>query len=128
MLKRNLPLLTLFLLSACTQVSDQSPLHTASATLPEYRQADFQSYLSDTRAWLEQQRVFVSADKQAELDANMPYELQPADGLPAQKAILLVHGLGDSPSSSAISPRRSANRDFWYVRSYCRATAAGQQT
>ncbi|WP_271273718.1 alpha/beta hydrolase [Aliamphritea hakodatensis] len=97
MLKRIFPLLTLLLLSACTQVSEQSPLHTASATLPEYRQTDFQTYIQDTRTWLEQQRVFVSADKQAELDANTPYELPPANGLPPRKGILLVHGLGDSP-------------------------------
>ncbi len=97
MLNRILPLLSLLLLTACSQVSDQSPLHTTSASLPDYQQADFQTYLSDTRTWLEQQRVFVSADKQAELDANMPYELPPADGLPPRKAVLLVHGLGDSP-------------------------------
>lgn len=97
MLKSITLLTTLLLLISCSQVSNQNPLHTASAALPEYRQSDFQSYLSDTRTWLEQQRVFVSADKQAELNANMPYELPPADGQPPQKAVLLVHGLGDSP-------------------------------
>ncbi|WP_261844437.1 alpha/beta hydrolase [Aliamphritea ceti] len=97
MLKSITLLTTLLLLISCSQVSNQNPLHTASAALPEHRQSDFQSYLSDTRTWLEQQRVFVSADKQAELNANMPYELPPADGQPPQKAVLLVHGLGDSP-------------------------------
>ncbi|WP_420065254.1 alpha/beta hydrolase [Pectobacterium colocasium] len=60
-------------------------------------QASFERYQQDTTRWVEQHRAFQSTDKQLELRWNTPNETRPA-GQP-HKAILLVHGLGDSPGS-----------------------------
>ncbi|MEQ9916048.1 alpha/beta fold hydrolase [Pectobacterium aroidearum] len=60
-------------------------------------QASFERYQQDTTRWVEQHRAFQTTDKQLELRWNTPSETRPI-GQP-HKAILLVHGLGDSPGS-----------------------------
>ncbi|MEL0579235.1 alpha/beta fold hydrolase [Pectobacterium punjabense] len=60
-------------------------------------QPSFERYQQETTRWVEQHRAFQTTDKQLELRWNTPSETRPA-GQP-RKAILLVHGLGDSPGS-----------------------------
>ncbi|MCE9731859.1 carboxylesterase [Pectobacterium sp. IFB5596] len=60
-------------------------------------QPSFERYQQETTRWVEQHRAVQTTDKQLELRWNTPSETRPA-GQP-RKAILLVHGLGDSPGS-----------------------------
>ncbi|GKW20189.1 lipoprotein [Pectobacterium araliae] len=60
-------------------------------------QPSFERYQQDTTRWVEQHRAFQTTDKKRELRWNTPSEVRPT-GQP-HKAILLVHGLGDSPGS-----------------------------
>lgn len=85
-----LPLLLALAISACSQTRPPD-------ALPPLGQADFASYQQQTRHWLQQHRQFVTATPQDELAYNSPQQWQPA-GAP-RGAILLVHGLGDSPYS-----------------------------
>tara|TARA_R110001592_G_scaffold259970_2_gene524237 strand:+ start:136 stop:1299 length:1164 start_codon:yes stop_codon:yes gene_type:complete len=84
------------LLTACSQ-SNTDPNFQASESLPSYSQDNFQQYIDETKQWLSQHRVFKTDDIEKELQANIPFELMPekANG----DAVLLVHGLGDSPHS-----------------------------
>lgn len=78
-----------------TQPSD--PAFQAAQQLPSYSQANFQAYVSETKRWLESNRLFMTEDKQAELDMVLPKEYVPKQ--PNGQGVLLVHGLGDSPYS-----------------------------
>ncbi|WP_170252811.1 alpha/beta hydrolase [Vogesella mureinivorans] len=89
-MKPVLPLLLALCVTACTQTR-------APDALPPLGQADFASYQAQTRQWLQQHRQFVTATPQDELAYNSPQQWRPA-GAP-RGAILLVHGLGDSPYS-----------------------------
>lgn len=60
-------------------------------------QTSFERYQQDAASWVAQHRAFQTTDKQLELRWNTPSETRPV-GQP-HKAILLVHGLGDSPGS-----------------------------
>jgi len=84
------------LLTACSQ-SNIDPNYQASESLPSYSQGNFQQYIDETKEWLSQHRVFKTDDIEKELQANIPFQLRPekANG----DAVLLVHGLGDSPHS-----------------------------
>ncbi|TKE98198.1 alpha/beta fold hydrolase [Vibrio kanaloae] len=73
------------------------PAYEASPNLPEYQQDTFHAYISDTQNWLLKNRVFMTENKQLEVQLNSPTEYKPAS--PNGKAVLLVHGLGDSPYS-----------------------------
>lgn len=88
-------LLSVALLGCSNEPVD--PAFQASAQLPQYQQDSFEQYQKETRAWLAENRVFVTDNKQQELDANAPTEYRPLE--PNGKAVLLVHGLGDSPYS-----------------------------
>ncbi|MBX4898724.1 alpha/beta fold hydrolase [Rhizobium bangladeshense] len=62
----------------------------------------FDAYRDETIQHLGRRRAFVGADITSELDWNTPQEWRPAHlakGARAEKGILLVHGLGDSPWS-----------------------------
>lgn len=61
-----------------------------------YLQPSFDQYLVETKAWLSEHRAFISDDHEKELTMNMPFERGNKN---SKKAILLVHGLGDSPYS-----------------------------
>ena len=84
------------LLMACSQ-STTDPNYQASESLPSYSQDNFQQYIDETKLWLSQHRVFKTDDIEKELQANIPFELIPEN--PNGDAVLLVHGLGDSPYS-----------------------------
>lgn len=62
----------------------------------DYLQPTFADYLIVTRGWLTQHRSFISAEHEQELAMNMPFEQGNQN---SDKAVLLVHGLGDSPYS-----------------------------
>ncbi|CZF81490.1 Thermostable monoacylglycerol lipase [Grimontia celer] len=85
-----------FLTTGCLLAPDE-PLYRTSEKLPEYEQTSFEEYVKDTKLWLEQNRVFLTDDKQTEIDANTPFELAPKDQVTPTKGVLFVHGLGDSP-------------------------------
>lgn len=87
---------TIVFLSACSQ-SKIDPNYQVSESLPNYSQDNFQQYINDTRVWLMNNRVFKTDDIEKELLANLPFELIPEN--PNGDAVLLVHGLGDSPFS-----------------------------
>ncbi|MGY3571553.1 alpha/beta hydrolase [Vibrio paucivorans] len=84
------------LLVACSSAPD-SPMYQSSPSIAEYQQPSFGLYVSETREWLKDNRVFHGDDKEKELAAVMPYELIPDN--PNGEGVLLVHGLGDSPYS-----------------------------
>lgn len=89
-----LPALCLLLLPVvgCSVFSNQSkPLHL-SEQYYNYLQPSFDQYLAETKDWLSEHRTFISDDHEKELTMNMPFER-------GDKAVLLVHGLGDSPYS-----------------------------
>ncbi|WP_295895760.1 carboxylesterase [uncultured Vibrio sp.] len=75
--------------------SSSIPLHQ-SERYYNYIQPSFGQYVEATQEWLEVNRAYISDQHQKELAMNMPYEQGPAQ---TDKAILLVHGLGDSPYS-----------------------------
>lgn len=83
-------------LTACSQ-SNTDPNFQASESLPSYSQDNFQQYIDETKQWLSQHRVFKTDDIEKELQTNIPFELMPEK--PNGDAVLLVHGLGDSPHS-----------------------------
>lgn len=62
---------------------------------------NFAEYQRSTDAQVRARRLFQTQDPEAEITWNGPGEWRPAsaDGAPASKGILLVHGLGDSPWS-----------------------------
>ena len=87
------------MLASCashTQHNSYSPLNESANYYP-YIQPSFDDYLSETKTWLEHNRSFITQDRNKELSMNMPFELAPKGS--SNKAILLVHGLGDSPYS-----------------------------
>lgn len=83
---------------SCTSLaqSDYSPLNR-SANYYDYIQPSFDQYLTETKRWLTLNRAYITAEREKEISMNMPFELVPSE--PTDKAILLVHGLGDSPFS-----------------------------
>ena len=83
--------------SGCASYQPQKTELHQSGLYYNYLQPDFNRYLNATRKWLEKNRHFISDTPQKELDMNMPFQQSPGD--PTDKAILFVHGLGDSPYS-----------------------------
>ncbi|MGF1754457.1 alpha/beta fold hydrolase [Vibrio makurazakiensis] len=88
--------LTIAVLLGCS-AEVVEPAYEKSDQLPHYQQETFEQYATETRQWLAENRVFMTDNKRQELDANSPKEYQPTD--PNGQAVLLVHGLGDSPYS-----------------------------
>ncbi|MEL0629574.1 alpha/beta hydrolase [Psychromonas aquatilis] len=87
---------SIFLLTACSQ-GNLNPNYQVATSLPSYSQDDFQQYIDQTKQWLLENRVFKTDDIEKELQANLPFELIPEQ--PNGEAVILVHGLGDSPYS-----------------------------
>ena len=75
----------------------KDPAYDKADTLPNYQQSSFESYLEETKAWLADNRLFMTDDQQQELDQVLPHEYIPNQ--PNGQGVLLVHGLGDSPYS-----------------------------
>lgn len=73
------------------------PAFEKAESLPSYSQSSFSQYVSDTKAWLNENRHFVSSDSKSEIESVLPREYQPTK--PNGQGVLLVHGLGDSPYS-----------------------------
>ena len=106
-------LFTLVVLASCALPPD-SPLFQPSDSLPSYDQDSFEQYVSDTRAWIADNRVFLHEDRNLEIELNTPFERRPDE--PAKRGILFVHGLGASPWYFADIADALAN-DGWLVRS-----------
>ncbi len=88
--------LSLLALLGCS-ADIQAPEYKSAESLPNYAQADFATYVATTREWLEQNRLFLTDDKQSELSLVVPKEYRPEH--PNGQGVLLVHGLGDTPYS-----------------------------
>ncbi|MBO9488803.1 alpha/beta fold hydrolase [Endozoicomonas sp. G2_1] len=96
----------------CTLLNSENkaPLYQ-SPDYYNYLQSSYSDYLKSTKAWLEINRDFISPDREKELAMNMPFEL--GDKSASEKAILLVHGLGDSPFSFSDLAKSLANQGFY---------------
>ena len=106
-------LLSLLFLASCT-VPPNSPRFQPSENLPPYEQESFDQYVRETRAWVADNRAFIGENHDLEIELNTPFEIRPAE--PAQRGILLVHGLGASPWYFIDIATAMAN-DGWLVRS-----------
>ena len=97
-------------LMGCSSVTEQhEPLHT-SGQYYNYIQPSFDQYVETTTEWLEENRAFITDDHQKELAMNAPY----SKGDPtSDKAILLAHGLGDSPFSFSDISSSLAEQGFY---------------
>ncbi|CCN71506.1 putative Esterase/lipase [Vibrio nigripulchritudo SFn118] len=82
-------------IAACSSNSQISL--NQSSQYYNYIQPTFTDYLQTTEEFLVKNREFISSDREKELAMNMPFELRPEQE--TERAILLVHGLGDSPYS-----------------------------
>lgn len=91
-------LLVTLLSVSCSVVQHQNeePLNLSSQYY-NYIQPSFSDYTKATQQWLSKNRTYITAQHQKEITMNMPYELKHQHQ--SDKAILLVHGLGDSPYS-----------------------------
>lgn len=87
--------------SGCDRTRPGMPLH----------QNSFNAYQAETTQWVQQRRVFQTADHQSETQWNSPLEWRPAGG-PPRKGVLLVHGLGDSPWSFVDIGQHLARQGF----------------
>ncbi|GEA60746.1 lipoprotein [Vibrio comitans NBRC 102076] len=95
-MKTLLPAFILFLTSSCT--SHEEPYHFQQAeALSPYAQASFEQYVVETQNWMKAERNFLTDNQELEIALNSPQEYQPQQS--NGEAILLVHGLGDSPYS-----------------------------
>ncbi|USD68280.1 alpha/beta fold hydrolase [Vibrio sp. SCSIO 43136] len=88
-------MLVLVLIGCSTVGSERQPLNT-SEQYYDYLQPTFDQYVDATTQWLESHRSFISDDRKRELGMNAPFAKGDVN---SDKAILLVHGLGDSPFS-----------------------------
>lgn len=99
-----------FSLAGC--ISNPATSLNQSQDYYDYLQPSFSEYLTVTEQWLAENRSYVSDDHDKEVEMNMPFQLMPQYN--TNKAVLLVHGLGDSPYSfSDIAP--SLQRQGFHV-------------
>ncbi|MFM2587215.1 alpha/beta hydrolase [Vibrio sp. TBV020] len=87
---------TTAILVGCT-TQPQDPAFEKAEQLPNYSQESFAQYTNETKDWLTQNRLFITNDKETELELVAPKEYRPTR--PNGQGVLLVHGLGDSPYS-----------------------------
>lgn len=87
-----------FIIVACAS-SETHPLYTPSNIEPVTDYDSFSEYALQTKQQLVKNRYFLTEDKDAELQANLPTELKPDGKTHPLKGVLLIHGLGDSPYS-----------------------------
>lgn len=114
MFRRLSVLLSALVFLASCAVPPDSPRFQPSGSLPRYDQTSFDEYVRDTRAWIADNRSFISDDRHREIQLNAPFERRPAT--PTKRGILFVHGLGSSPWYFADVASAMAN-DGWLVRS-----------
>ncbi|MCG7530398.1 lysophospholipase [Psychrobium sp. MM17-31] len=91
----SLAVMAILLLSSCARTPVQ-PLNN-STNYYQYIQPSFAEYTRVTSDWLTSHRAYISDETATELAMNAPYAVEPTQT--TDKAILLVHGLGDSPYS-----------------------------
>lgn len=96
-------------LTGCV-ASQPEPLYQ-SESYYNYIQPSFSKYLSVTKQWLADNRGYISEEHGKELAMNMPFELLPERM--GNRAILLVHGLGDSPYSFSDLGRTLQQQGFY---------------
>lgn len=84
-----------FVLAGCASFGHKQQALHQSSEYYNYLQPSFDQYIDQSLVWLQDNRGFISEDREKELRMNMPFQLSPEQA--TQKAILLVHGLGDSP-------------------------------
>ncbi len=65
-----LALTTLSLVGCSNETS--IPAYETSPSLPAYQQDSFDAYVNDTQDWLLKNRVFMTKDKQLEIQLNSP--------------------------------------------------------
>lgn len=75
-----------------------------------FLQNDFDLYIAETRQWLRDNRVFRSNDPELEIQLNSPFEIKPQNA--SGKAVLLIHGLSDSPHSFSDISKKLADNGF----------------
>lgn len=74
-------------------------LYQQSPDIPPYKQDSFDEYVTQTRDWVAEHRVFITQDRDTELARNIPFEKGPTppDDRTPKRGVLFVHGLGASP-------------------------------
>lgn len=104
----------LLLLLSVHAVAQVHPLFQPSPNAEAYDKpySTFAEYLNNTEEKIRRTRYFVSNDVEAEVKANMPFELLPKKMSNPRKGVLLVHGLGDSPYSYVDVSQRLAEHGF----------------
>lgn len=90
-------LFTSIFFTSCSQKIPDTLAFKASKSLPKYDQENFDEYILETKKWLLENRYFISENKEKELQSILPFEIKPKNNT-SKKAILLVHGLTDSPA------------------------------
>lgn len=103
-------LLSVLTLYGCGSTT-HSLLQASKGEYPKDYQ-DFEEYLTQVASYLRKNRHFLTEDKEAEIAANMPFELPSKQRQTASKGILLIHGLGDSPWSFSDISQDLASRGF----------------
>lgn len=111
LMKLLLSTLAVIVLASCSVSGHtHTPLNT-SASYYNFLQPSFDAYLTSTERWLREHRQYISADHEKELAMNMPFSL--GSKAESDKAILLVHGLGDSPYSFSDLATSLENQGFY---------------
>lgn len=102
------------LLLSCLLLMGFSSLTYAQWPMPIQNQ-NFADYLNQADSYLEQNKEWiVSANKQAEKRAVMPFEIKPREGCGNNGiGVLLVHGLSDSPYSLRSMGEALSQRCLW---------------
>lgn len=96
--KKTLLITSLVTLLAACGASNDEPYHYQHAnSLSPYKQSSFDKYIFETQDWMKSERNFLTENRDLEIQLNSPKEYAPEN--PNGEAILLVHGLGDSPYS-----------------------------
>lgn len=85
------------ILSCSLLTSERQAALYKSGEYYNYIQPTFDNYVQATESWLMNNRTYLSNDYKKERLMNMPFSLGNKED--NNKAILLVHGLGDSPYS-----------------------------
>ncbi len=76
-----LVLLTITVLINCTQVPKHPLYEQSNGRYTGTGFNSFEAYQSATRSWLENNRIIIGQDKDAEIEMNMPFSIEPAPSL-----------------------------------------------
>ena len=97
------------LVGCASQKGTQIPL-AQSTSYYNFLQPSFEQYVTTSRQWLKENRTFISDDREKELEMNAPFQRLPRKS--TNKAVLLVHGLGDSPFTFSDLSRTLVDQGF----------------